>query len=256
MAEMGNSQTIEDVLSSIRRLVAEDPQHVPERLPTAAAPARAAVAADRLVLTPQLRVTYPEDPYQMIRALTNAAQAEAVEEGPLANVLSAEGPQEETSVAPQPADADHVDIGSTIDDFYAEDQDFEPGAAVLDGDPHSEAADHLVSAPQTDLPQHAISGEGDEFDDTPSGTIPFRHAQTATPVSGDVDVPDAAPVQARDEDPLMTTDLVLDEDALREMIAEVVREELAGQLGERITRNVRKLVRREIRQMMATEELE
>ena len=41
------------------------------------------------------------------------------------------------------------------------------------------------------------------------------------------------------------------EDALREMIAEVVRAELAGPLGERITRNVRKLVRREMRTMGA-----
>ncbi len=38
----------------------------------------------------------------------------------------------------------------------------------------------------------------------------------------------------------------VDEDALREMIRDVVRQELQGSLGERITRNVRKLVRREI----------
>jgi hypothetical protein len=37
-----------------------------------------------------------------------------------------------------------------------------------------------------------------------------------------------------------------DEDALRRLVADVLREELQGELGERITRNVRKLVRREI----------
>jgi hypothetical protein len=43
---------------------------------------------------------------------------------------------------------------------------------------------------------------------------------------------------------------LVDEDALRDMVAEIVREELSGELGERITRNVRKLVRREIHRAM------
>ncbi|MBM2576740.1 hypothetical protein JQC91_10535 [Jannaschia sp. Os4] len=47
-----------------------------------------------------------------------------------------------------------------------------------------------------------------------------------------------------------------EDDALRDLIADVVREELAGPLGERITRNVRKMVRRELRQMMSGEEFE
>lgn len=49
---------------------------------------------------------------------------------------------------------------------------------------------------------------------------------------------------------------IIDEDTLRAMIVEVVREELQGVLGQRITRNVRKMVRREIRLALAVEELE
>ncbi|MEM7472965.1 MAG: hypothetical protein AAF340_16575 [Pseudomonadota bacterium] len=49
---------------------------------------------------------------------------------------------------------------------------------------------------------------------------------------------------------------VLDEEALREMVAEIVREELTGALGERITRNVRKLVRREINRALTAQDLE
>ncbi len=45
--------------------------------------------------------------------------------------------------------------------------------------------------------------------------------------------------------------LPLDEEALRELVAKVLREELRGELGERITRNVRKLVRREIAQIIS-----
>lgn len=51
-------------------------------------------------------------------------------------------------------------------------------------------------------------------------------------------------------------DNILDEETLREIIVEVVRDELQGALGQRITRNVRKLVRREIRLALAVEDLE
>ncbi len=50
-------------------------------------------------------------------------------------------------------------------------------------------------------------------------------------------------------------DRYLDEDSLREMVAEIVRSELQGALGERITRNVRKLVRREIQRALAAQDL-
>ncbi|RYG90932.1 hypothetical protein EU803_13165 [Loktanella sp. IMCC34160] len=49
---------------------------------------------------------------------------------------------------------------------------------------------------------------------------------------------------------------VIDEDTLRRIVAEIVREELQGTLGERITRNVRKLVRREIYRALASQEFE
>lgn len=49
---------------------------------------------------------------------------------------------------------------------------------------------------------------------------------------------------------------VLDEDTLRELVSQMVREELQGELGDRITRNVRKLVRREIQRALASREFE
>jgi hypothetical protein len=48
----------------------------------------------------------------------------------------------------------------------------------------------------------------------------------------------------------------IDEELLRDMVAEIVREELQGALGERITRNVRKLVRREIMRALSIREFE
>lgn len=48
---------------------------------------------------------------------------------------------------------------------------------------------------------------------------------------------------------------VLDEEALRLMVSEMVRDELQGVLGERITRNVRRLVRREIQRALAARDI-
>ena len=42
---------------------------------------------------------------------------------------------------------------------------------------------------------------------------------------------------------------------LRDMVAEIVRQELQGALGERITRNVRKLVRREIPRALSARDI-
>jgi hypothetical protein len=39
---------------------------------------------------------------------------------------------------------------------------------------------------------------------------------------------------------------ILDEESLRDLINSIVREELQGELGERINRNLRKVIRREI----------
>ncbi|WP_375175314.1 hypothetical protein [Pseudooceanicola sp.] len=48
---------------------------------------------------------------------------------------------------------------------------------------------------------------------------------------------------------------ILDEEMLRDLVAEIVRQELQGALGERITRNVRKLVRREIHRALTAQDL-
>jgi hypothetical protein len=51
-------------------------------------------------------------------------------------------------------------------------------------------------------------------------------------------------------------DAILDEEALRELVSDIVRQELQGVLGERITRNVRKLVRREIQRALTAQDFE
>ncbi|KIN60317.1 Glycerol-3-phosphate dehydrogenase [Sulfitobacter noctilucae] len=49
---------------------------------------------------------------------------------------------------------------------------------------------------------------------------------------------------------------LIDEEALRDLVSDIVRAELQGALGERITRNVRKLVRREIHRALTAQEMD
>ncbi len=55
---------------------------------------------------------------------------------------------------------------------------------------------------------------------------------------------------------ILAEESVIDEAMLRELVADIVRQELMGALGERITRNVRKLVRREIHRAMSAQDFE
>ncbi|MCV3272551.1 hypothetical protein [Roseobacter sinensis] len=115
-----------------------------------------------------------------------------------------------------------------------------------------------IAALETEIAKTADQWEpdGDGNDDyagTPSSGM-------AWPETDELDIADnqsdpetgetAAPAVVRPgEEP------VLDEAALRELVAEILRAELQGPLGERITRNVRKLVHREIHRALAARDL-
>ncbi|WP_299283404.1 hypothetical protein [uncultured Tateyamaria sp.] len=110
-----------------------------------------------------------------------------------------------------------------------------------------------------------IGGRDDEFEPDDPGAGDYAGTQAPAmewedaeepPVhAAFAEAPKAAPKD--DQAQLFSNDEdVLDEDALRELVSDIVREELQGALGERITRNVRKLVRREIHRALAAQELE
>jgi cell pole-organizing protein PopZ len=74
------------------------------------------------------------------------------------------------------------------------------------------------------------------------------------PLPGERDVAHDAEAADRESDTPLGEGI--DEDRLRDLVAELVRQELQGVLGERITRNVRKLVRREIHRVLLSHEAE
>jgi parvulin-like peptidyl-prolyl isomerase len=51
-------------------------------------------------------------------------------------------------------------------------------------------------------------------------------------------------------------DNIFSEQVLRELVRDLIREQLQGDLGERITRNIRKLIKAEIARAMAVHALE
>jgi hypothetical protein len=295
---------IEDVLSSIRRLVSEDARVRPvaariddspaEDRPT---PVPVTDMPGKLVLTPALRVadtdadSVPEQAEEAGADLAHDAVADAMAEDqdmPIAGDVHAHPPVSDdladrdvafTDAAPtdEPdmaqADEDGIsikDIASDAtlasisealawEDHHADDApDALPGAGRDDADDAatletSETFDAEGMIPDTD-PPHDGAGEGAfVFATSRDNGTPDQDSVTAF-AAGDYDRSGA---DLDGSDSLFADDdTILDEEMLRELVTDIVRQELQGALGERITRNVRKLVRREIHRALASHDLE
>jgi hypothetical protein len=113
-------------------------------------------------------------------------------------------------------------------------------------------------------------GSEDASQERPSRFV-FQHkalAAGAAPAAGDPEAPAeprsaARPARETDEDDdagdgfdIFEDDRLPDPDALRDLVAEIVRQELQSDLGQRVTRNIRKLVRREIRRALAARDFD
>jgi len=196
------------------------------------------------------------DPYAGTQAPSLAWEdplEEPVQPKPEADVL----PEDTAPAAPIPETPSAED---GLSEFVSEDDssDPEPAAYVLDnaggfqdttqvedGEARFEPSEASHVPPDTnpdDTTHVAPADPEEEF--APLGTPTEQHYDEAGEPFDDV-----TSVFATDAD-------VLDEAALRDLVSEIVRQELQGALGERITRNVRKLVRREIHRALAANELE
>lgn len=290
MADQVESRDIEDLLASIRRLVSEDDgtsgaavRAVAEALDDAGQvqTTEAVAVSDeaRLVLTPQLRVTEPEDPYQMIRQLAEEDQVAVAEEvdvpetTSIAEVLAAVDALDEVAQGdiaedeiPQPT-FQHT-ARARAEDAVADADDIEaPFIDVAEQSPEQSPEDIVTTFRRLDrrkarAERQAARDAEEIVEETlvaqAGADAPEEEAAAVAddPVEVELMAPEApheASSEASGEAPV---EGLLDEEQLREIIADVVREELAGHLGERITRNVRKLVRRELRQIMASEEFD
>ena len=245
MSKPVSNTDVEDVLSSIRRLVSDNKgQGVSSSTPD---------AADRLVLSPQQRV--PENdvlrlqPHDAVH-LPDADRDES---------------KDDRNAAPSLSDMAASDDGSKHSEAD-EGQEPVPSSQTRSG--RSLGVNELtakIAALETAIAKTSDQWEPDGISkDDYAGTEASGMAwpdtadldATTTPVEtpeGEADAPveQAAPTPVSPID-----DQILDEEALRDLVSDIVRSELQGALGERITRNVRKLVRREIHRALAARDLD
>lgn len=286
MSEPMSSVEIEDVLSSIRRLVSEDlrpaARPAPEAAPSASQSA-AQMAASKLILTPALRVVAEDVPAAVSEPVA-APVSEPWDDGEAAAFVNVED-----------------------DAVFEDDADWQPKAAVINltsmqEPPRAKAEAQSVAEPAaefTPAPQ-AIEIEApvaeplewasqntdlQDWDDALSEDDPvlvgdsalLDAAQPETELVLEDAVPepldavwadaaeaevlrqladDGVTAQASSQAgpqaaSLSEDDMIYEENLLRDLVRDIIREELQGELGERITRNVRKLVRAEIARAMA-----
>jgi hypothetical protein len=232
-------------------------------------PAEKPAVLDKLVLTPSLRVaeapetvvesedsSEPEAEAELeIEAADEAEDAtEAVEhhakvsEETQPEAASEEGAERaaEAEQAPEESADEHSKApeGESLKDRI---EQLEAAVSSQDGEWEEENEESVETLQWED---HGNEDDTDENMSAPDAFAGQHHDFDAADEADEV-------TQAEDEyDFLAGDETLLDEDALREMVADIVRQELQGALGERITRNVRKLVRREIHRALMAQEFE
>lgn len=146
-------------------------------------------------------------------------------------------------------------LSSVVEDVLVDD---EPPREGADADRLSDVPDRMPD----DLIETFETDADDGFDDPAEQRAPDLREDPAE----DDGIATVPPVQARsvgtdsfdeaDREALVADDATyIDEEMLRDLVSEIVRQELQGALGERITRNVRKLVRREIHRALTAQDL-
>ena len=150
--------------------------------------------------------------------------------------------------------ADVIAAEAEVEAVVAETRIAQPEEAAAE----AMTAEGAEKEPQTE-PARAPLVLGPEFAGTEKAAA---HVAEETAVADEADMEEPVVTRATpsnlEEAPVDLTadETVLDEDTLRELVADIVRQELQGALGERITRNVRKLVRREIHRALTAQNLE
>ena len=150
--------------------------------------------------------------------------------------------------------SDEIDGGDTVaEPEEAETMDvtgLEQEAGEHGADEENETNEEWQVGKDAETPEDASHNEYNEDDASLVDESVFASAAAAS-------VLDEAGDQSESKIELTDFDeSVIDEAVLRDLVAEIVRQELTGEMGERITRNVRKLVRREIHRAMLTREFE
>ena len=273
MSEAVTNIEIEDVLSSIRRLVADTDR--PDEPYLATDKAKDATDA-RFVLTPALRVKDAALPETQTESNDGqSARTDTLLLGPEDAVtmrasLEATIAELEAAVTSQP-DEWELDGSEVKGEVTWESAGFVHHASKDAAEP-AIAADEPVAAELVAAEPVAAEPVVEDVVElaehfTPEEPVhaPFRRSDTVVIEAQAEDEDqgdDLSDIPEPDMDPdaeletYLSGNPSIDDKLLREMVQQVVREELQGHLGERITRNVRKLVRREIHRVLTSQDFD
>lgn len=267
MSEPLSSTEIEDVLSSIRRLVSDDMRPVNGK---AAAPA----SGEKLILTPALRVVLPAGADAEPEVTLMAPVAAVPEPSAVSSVL----PRLHLTLDDSPASGLGqvvASVGAAVNaqpenwDAELDEIVFAEGipAAMWQSPPEAEVdADSAVELEAAKVAADDAVAAWAQHDDTDHDADPSETAVVQGTIEPDAiwaAAAEASVIAALAEDDLPGAGqdagddaMRFDEDVLRELVRDILREELAGKMGERITRNIRKLVRAEIARALATQDFD
>ncbi len=281
MSDPVTNAEVEDVLSSIRRLVSEDKRPLQAQKPMP--------VNDRLVLTPALRVADPieDQSEETVDEKDQVSDDEVLFDDP-AHDYEADpynfADEEDEDGESDAAESDtNQELGSDLHDQGNSDLDADEGDADNQGMGKAASLSAKIEALETAIGNISDTWEpddtgGDDYSGTDAPPMVWeddvmRDAMGAPLYDAKDEVSDrveefisVADVESEttqtadsveeDSFAFAPDDQLIDEEALRDLVSDIVRSELQGALGERITRNVRKLVRREIHRALTAQDLE
>jgi hypothetical protein len=211
MSDRLSSVEIEDVLSSIRRLVTDDlrPKVVQVVPPV----------PEKLLLTPALRVV------------------QYVPDAPFAEVPEDIHAIEETVAA----------IGAAV-----QDQGYEPET----GDDSLDAVLPVPEWPESTWTALDMAEEGETAEVIAPASVGVSPADNDAMQAWADEAEAEVMANLQADAQVFPQSMTFDEQVLRDLVRDLIREELQGAFGERITRNVRKLVRAELNRVTAVTDTE
>lgn len=243
-----STNEVEDFVSSVRRLVSADERPRPTTRD---------LAQDRLVLGPAFRVVPDASASSEPLLLTTP-----VKDVDPANSAATPGldaaPEPTVAVVPQAFEAEwEEELWTEPDPPLSELALGAEEAEVIVETAADPSVDSAATSADMDADNSPWAEVGEDWleEDATAMAEPTAASATAERPAGR---PDVLKLSAED----MLTDgdgnplTVLDEAALQQIIRQLIREELKGVLGERITLSVRKLVRAEINRALAAHALD
>lgn len=147
-------------------------------------------------------------------------------------------------------------VDTQTDGFSEQPATFESDEDTVQAEPVETASSHAEAQDAQDDPDFEKALNEALHSKPEAGSVtPVELQETTAPEDAVTEQAEPAPAAAVSGTSIDDIEDI-DEDVLRPIVARLIREELQGELGERITRNVRKLVRREILRAINAREFE